>query len=133
MFASGSQFEILVRDLVTDVDTRLTFDGRAKGNPSWFPSGDRVLYSERTAPESSKLIWRKIDGTGNAHEVGSGTNAKMSPDGRHAAYLVDVRGQIRLRYSNVSPDECTSGRRKIFFPRQMNQTYQVLTYPPTDG
>jgi hypothetical protein len=113
-FASASPRDIFIRDLSTSVDTRLTFDGIAKGNPSWFPSGRRVLYSVRTLPELSKMFWRDVDGTGDAHEVGAGSNGRISPDGRYIVYLLDDRGRARIRYAEILPDSTFGPPQNVF-------------------
>lgn len=114
MFVAGLPPDIFIRDLSTAVDTRLTFDGIRKGNPSWFPAGDHVLYSLNPIAETSKMVRRQVDGTGDARELGPGAGAKISPDGRHAIYLLDDRGRVRLRYADVLADGTLGPPQRVF-------------------
>ena len=95
------------------MDTRLTFDGINTGNPTWSPNGERVFYSIRPMLEASKMVRREVDGSGDAAEVGAGTDAKISSDGQHAIYL-DDRGRVRLRYANVLSDGTFGPPQRLF-------------------
>jgi len=103
VFVGGSAFEIFLRDLATGTDTRLTFDAVRKSFPTWFPSGDRILYSISRAVEATQMVVLPADGTGDAREFGPGDFAKISADGRQVIYLLDDRGRVRLRHAPILP------------------------------
>jgi serine/threonine-protein kinase len=104
-----SQPSIYVRELSTGADTRLTTEGvrginAALGgflmmmHPSWFPSGDRVLYTRGRVEAPELLAWR-ADGSGEPVAIGKGSNARISGDGKWLLWLEDVRGLGRLHYA----------------------------------
>lgn len=76
------------------------------------------------------MAWRNVDGTGEARELGAGTSAQISPDGRRAIYLLDERGRAHIRYADVVADGTFGPPQSIFRPLT-NRTLQALVYPPT--
>jgi hypothetical protein len=44
VFVAGSSNDVFVRDLLSGLDTRLTFERHRYDSPSWFPDGDHVLF-----------------------------------------------------------------------------------------
>jgi serine/threonine protein kinase len=92
---------IVVRDLDTGVDRRLTFDSSNKSGPSWFPSGDRLVYTANGSVGDRKIVWRAVNGRGAETPLVDGAAAMVSPDGRELLYLVDDRGNRFLRRAPI--------------------------------
>ena len=108
---SASSANVVVRDLNTGMDTRLTFNkavdtgatGFEIGALEWFPTGDRILHMAG-AVEAAKLWSRRADVAGEAREITAGTHGVLSPDGRTLIFRVDDRGRGRLRKAPLLPD-----------------------------
>ena len=101
---------LVVRDLGNGVDTRLTFQqgdddriGTGDFSAAWFPAGDRVLYTARGIG-GERIVERPADGTGVPRSKVRGSFARISADGRHLIFLVDDRGQGRLRRALLASD-----------------------------
>ncbi|HJR59933.1 MAG TPA: protein kinase [Vicinamibacterales bacterium] len=102
---------VVVRDLGTGVDTRLTFTGKPEAGatwtetlyPSWFPAGDRLLYASGPV-EGLKVVAHRVDGAGAASELVPGIFGRVSRDGRWLLWIVDERGHGRLRYGRLNAD-----------------------------
>ncbi len=109
-YAAGrARPSIFVRDLATGADTRLTsetvrgFNAALGGSllmmhPSWFPSGDRVLYTRGQIEAAELLAWR-ADGSGEPTTITKGSYGRISADGKWLLWLEDNRGLGRLRYA----------------------------------
>lgn len=111
---SESASDLFIRDISSGVDVRLTFDKIYKVLPSWFPAGDRLVYSTRpTEVEAQKLILRSVDTDDDPRELLAGFDAHVSPDGRNILYLRDEAGTGVLRYSPVSSDGLPGESQKI--------------------
>ena len=57
-----------VLDLASGVSNRLTF-GDVGDVPSWSPSGDSVLYIDRSRPGGNRIVLRAADGTGEPKDL----------------------------------------------------------------
>ena len=114
---------IVVRDLSTGVDTRVSQDQAAAPSvgatdqfvlyPDWFPSGDRVLYAHGPV-ETSKIVSHRADGAGGRVEIGPGMLARISADAKWLVWLEDDRGQGRLHFSRLSASGQPEGPRQTF-------------------
>jgi len=70
---------IYIREVVSGVETRLTFDDGPRGNAMWSPDGQRLVVVGGQAG----LFERSADGTGGEREVSTaGFLNDWSPDGR---------------------------------------------------
>jgi dipeptidyl aminopeptidase/acylaminoacyl peptidase len=115
---ADSQPNLVVRDLETGVDVRLTLEisNRLRGGvlaPAWFPSGDRVLYRSGTA-EAPKIVEWRADGTSVPREITAGRFARLSPDGSQLLYLLDDRGRGRFRFATLSADGAIGPAQKLW-------------------
>jgi Tol biopolymer transport system component len=102
---------IFVRDLSTGTDTTVT-SSEVKGlnaalggfstlmYPSWFPSGDRVLYTQGQV-EAPQLLALRADGSGEPRMLARGAWGNVSEDGKRLLWLEDQRGVSRLRYATL--------------------------------
>jgi eukaryotic-like serine/threonine-protein kinase len=106
--------QIVVRDLQSGVDTPLTFDQTSKMNPSWFASGDRVLYTVEQTVQDTRIVSRRSDGSGDAHQLTNGVAARVSPDGRELLYTVDNRGRRSLRRARIQADGTPGQAQPVF-------------------
>ena len=109
VFVSGTstQANVIVRDLATGADTRVTGQTGAQSiggtsetamYPDWFPAGDRVLYTWGPV-ESSKVVAHRADGAGSRTEMAVGMFGRVSADGKWFLWLEDDRGLGRLHYA----------------------------------
>ncbi len=97
--AAGQQ-HVWIQDTEGPTGARLTFDDQDYAHPAWFPSGDRVIYSEyaRGLTAGSHLVAAAADGSGKRQPLVAAHRAVVSPDGRDLLYVVDARGVYRLRH-----------------------------------
>ncbi len=116
-FVAGTPAGVFVRDLVSGVDTRLTFDRHQYDTPSWFPRGDQVVYltdvamTRAAAPAATgttflgKINAQRADGTDRPRELGTATAVpRVSPDGQRLIFVVDDTGRGRLRVAPIAAD-----------------------------
>ena len=96
--------QIVVRDLQSGLETRLTFDESGKIHPAWFPSGDKVLYVAATGMQNITVFASQADAGGQAVRLTQGVLARVSPNGRDLLYIVDERGHGSLRRAPILPD-----------------------------
>ena len=100
---------VVVRDLTTGADTALTFNRADSGpgliplRPSWFPSGDRILYATGTVA-ANQLVEQRTDTAAEPRRLTEGINGTISPDGRTLTLAVDDRGTQRLRRAPIAAD-----------------------------
>jgi len=106
---SLSDASILVRDLQSGVDTRLTLAAPDAGTwadagaPTWFPDGHRLIHRTGNI-ERMSLVERRADTAGEGRVLTSGSLGRILPDGRTLIYVQDERGAGRLRSASISPD-----------------------------
>ena len=111
---------LIVRDLHSGLDTRLTFQGSDRGSllhsavpPMWFPAGDRVIYTIG-GTEATKLVAQTVDGTSGAREITSADFGRISPDGRLLLYAIDDRGTHRLHHAPLGADGTVGPGQRVF-------------------
>ena len=97
---------LVVRDLKTGNDTRLTPAGQdvpTLNPPSWFPSGDEVVFG--TGPIGARrIVARRVDGSGGQRMLVGGRLGQVTPDSRYLVFLVEEGGTNRLRYAPLLAD-----------------------------
>jgi Tol biopolymer transport system component len=82
---------VWVMDAKTGAATQLTFEGDEDHYPVWTSDGREVLYTSRRG--RSYAIWRKAaDGTGEARQVLTGTDALVATDVRVRTLIYQDRG-----------------------------------------
>ncbi len=97
---------LVMRDLKTGSDTRLTPAGQdapTLDQPSWFPSGDEVVFSTGSTT-TREIVARRTDGSGGQRVLVSGLSGQVTPDGRYLVFLVDDGVGTRLRYAPLLAD-----------------------------
>src|SRR5204863_467036 len=108
---------VVVRDLVSGLDTRLTFERHAYDTPSWFPTGDQIVYltdvamTRATAPTAvgtsflGTVIAQRADGTDRARALTTASALpRVTPDGKSLVFIVDDTGRGRLRVAPIGRD-----------------------------
>jgi hypothetical protein len=115
--------QVWVQDTTGTAGTRLTFDDMEYALPAWFPSGDRLVYSEQARFAQRRLTTGSRGAVFAVATDGSGTRRAMataafrmavSPDGRDLVYGIDEGGAVHLRVGRLEPDvpaAMVSGRR----------------------
>jgi hypothetical protein len=116
-FVAGSPGAVVVRDLQSGIDTRLTFEDHTYDTPSWFPSGDRLLYlagvamTRAAAPNAAgtsflgTIMMQRADGTDRPRQLTAATTLpRVAPDGKTLMFLVDDTGRSHLRAASIGPD-----------------------------
>lgn len=109
-----SNKDVWIRDLQNDVDSRLTFEEYEELLPAWFPSARRLAYTERRGLGLNRIVSRNADGSGERQELAAGMAPIVSPDGRFVLYLIDERGSLHVRYSEVQADGTLGPPRRVF-------------------
>jgi hypothetical protein len=114
----GDNTNIFVREVASGRDIQLTFNtggadfranpsnvsaGAAARSPSWFPSGDRVLYAVGGAG-TTQIVSQRADTAEPPKPLLSGTAGYVARNGRTVLMLVSDRGIARLRRSDIGPD-----------------------------
>jgi eukaryotic-like serine/threonine-protein kinase len=96
----GDNWDIWTHDVTRGTKTRLTFEKGSDFDPSWTPSGDRVIYQEEGA------VWiRPADGTGQPRNLVPGTGGAVSPDGKWLIYEGrDEKGRTDLWLKPLDSD-----------------------------
>jgi serine/threonine-protein kinase len=97
---------LVVRDLNTGSDTRLTPAGQDTPTldpPSWFPSGDEVVFGTGSVT-ARRIAARRIDGSGGQRMLVGGRLGQVTPDRRYLVFLVEEGGAARLRYAPLGGD-----------------------------
>ena len=123
--------DIWVRDLHSQVETRVTTDSADQGWPAWFPSGQRLAYSEIGSGSLNRIVASHSDGSGGRSELTNGLSPEVSPDGKLLVYVVDERGENHLRISEVSQQgEAAAG--VPFFKRTPEPSVHGAAFSP-DG
>ena len=100
---------VVVRDLETGVDTRLTLGSQEAtmwgivGLPTWFPDGQRLVHRAGRI-EGTNLVERRADIAGPARVLAPGVAGRILPDGRTLIFVHDDRGTQRLARAAIGPD-----------------------------
>lgn len=97
---------LVVRNLETGSDTRLTpvgQDAPTLSEPSWFPSGDEVVFGSGMLT-ARRIVARRTDGAGGQRVLVSGLAGQVTPDRRYLVFLVEEGGERRLRYASLGID-----------------------------
>ncbi|HYN09717.1 MAG TPA: protein kinase [Vicinamibacterales bacterium] len=97
---------LVVRDLKTGSDTRLTPAGQDAPTldaPSWFPSGDEVVFGTGSVT-ARRIVARRIDGSGGHRVLIDGLVGQVTPNRQHLVFLVEEGGATRLRYAALAAD-----------------------------
>ncbi len=99
--------DVVVRDLVNGTDTHIPFPDaptREARGPivTWAPSG-RLLYTVGGIGTAKIFDW-PADGSRNGRPLVAGITGRVSPDGRQLIFLMDDRGQGRLRRATLAAD-----------------------------
>ena len=110
----GDHVDLWVRDVARGVQSRITFDPTDKGVPVWFPSGQRLVYSESGATSVNQIVASSADGSGHRQELTKGLSPSVSDDGHYIVYLVEERGALRLRYSALAADGTAGPAERVF-------------------
>jgi hypothetical protein len=120
-FIIGDGNVLVVRDLQTGVDTRLT---TANPNdtqrssisycPSWFPAGNVLTYTQGPA-EATTIFAKDPMGVGRARTLVAGMCGQVPRDGRTLYYATDERGRGRLQRAPIGPDG-TVGASSLLLP-----------------
>jgi eukaryotic-like serine/threonine-protein kinase len=117
VFLAGTPTGVVVRDLVSGLDTRLTFERHAYDTPSWFPAGDRIVYlsdvamTRATAANTvgtsflGTVMAQRADGTDRARAIATASALpRVTPDGKNLVFIVDDTGRGRVRVAPIAPD-----------------------------
>jgi Tol biopolymer transport system component len=110
---TGDNADVWVRDLRTDLQSRVTSEADDQGMPSWFPNGKRLLYAE-AGGMNNRIAARNADGSGGRQELGLGMTPALSPDGTRVVFSIDERGANHLRVADVAADGTLGEARKVF-------------------
>jgi eukaryotic-like serine/threonine-protein kinase len=120
--------EVWLHDIATARPTRLTFKEQGDGAPAWFPSGDRILYTDHySTVNGARVVSLAADGSDQARPLVAAMGADISSDGKHLLYLLDEKGTGRLRYADVMPDGSIGPARTIFKGTEPNIHDAVLS------
>jgi len=118
VFLRGSgleSVEVWLHEVATGRPTRLTFNEKGDGAPVWFPSGNRILYTDHySTVNGARVVSLPTDGSGETRQLVAAMGAEFSPDGKYLLYLMDEKGNGRLRYADVMPDGNIGPGRTIF-------------------
>jgi len=118
VFVRGSgpeSVEVWLHDIATGRPTKLTFNEKGDGAPGWFPSGDRILYTDHhSTVNGARVVSLAADGSGETRQLVAAMAADVSSDGKHLIYLLDEKGNGHVRYADVMPDGTIGPARPIF-------------------
>ncbi len=106
---------LVVRDLKTGSDTRLTpagEDAPTHDPPSWFPSGDEVVFATGSV-EERRLVARRTDGSGGQRMLAAGRVGQVTPNRQYLVFLVDEGGVTRLRYAPLAADGSVGAAERV--------------------
>jgi serine/threonine-protein kinase len=110
----GDNVDVWVRDIGSNAQSRLTFGPTDDSAPAWFPSGQRLVYTEVGATTSNRIVVSNADGSGGRRELMRGLSPAISHDGRHIVYLVEERGALRLRYAALDAGGTAGPEQRLF-------------------
>ena len=115
---------LVVRDLKTGSDTRLTPAGQDAPTldaPSWFPSGDEVVFATGSVT-ASRIVARRIDGSGGHRVLIGGLVGQVTPNRQHLVFLVEEGGATRLRYAALAADGSVGAAERVLKQSDPNIT-----------
>ena len=131
LFMRGSgpeSVEVWIQEIATGRPTKLTFNEKGDGGPAWFPSGNRILYTDhQSTVNGARVVSLAADGSDQARPLVAAMGADISSDGKHLLYLLDEKGTGRLRYADVMPDGSIGPARTIFKGTEPNIHDAVLS------
>ena len=88
MGIENARTDLWVHDLSRGTSWPLTSDPARDLQPSWFPSGDEVVFGRIEVSIESGLVAIRTDGSGELRELTSwGVEAAVSPDGSRLAFV----------------------------------------------
>jgi len=112
--------DLAIVEIATGSLSPLTFTEKREHNPSWSPSGDRVVYAE-SIDVSADLVTLRVDGTGGrrliTENVGIGSEdalAFFGRDGKQMLYTIDREGVFNLMLGDLGPDGTVVDSRHYF-------------------
>jgi serine/threonine protein kinase len=118
LFVRGSgaeSVEVWLHDIASGRPTRLTFSEKGDGAPAWFPSGDRILYTDHySTVNGARVVSMATDGSGETRQLVAAMGAEVSRDEKHLVYVLDEKGRGHLRYADVMPDGSIGPPRTVF-------------------
>ena len=106
---------IVVRDLQTGVDTRLTLASPDAGTwadagaPVWIPGGNRLIHRTGNI-ERMNLVERRADVASDGRVLTSGFIGRVLPDTKTLVYVEDERGMGRLRSATITAEGVVNSR-----------------------
>jgi Tol biopolymer transport system component len=95
---SEDSVDIWVRDLERGTRTRVTSSPAQEISPAWFPSGDRLLFTESEGMTENRIVEVAAEGTGARRVLGEGLEPRVSPDGRFVVFSTDRHGERDIWY-----------------------------------
>jgi hypothetical protein len=123
---------LVVRDLKTGNDTRLTpagEDAPTLDEPSWFPSGDEIVFV--TGPVTARrLVARRTDGSGGQRMLVGGLRGQVTPNRQYLVFLVQEGSAIRLRCAPLAADGSIGAAERVL--RQSDPNISAFDLSP-DG
>jgi Tol biopolymer transport system component len=89
--ASGSRFDVLVKQIERDTVTRISFVGGIANQVVWTPDGKHIIF-QSTGAEKPGVYWIRADGGGEAYRIldQDAFPYSFSPDGKLLAYSRDA-------------------------------------------
>lgn len=106
---------LVVRHLKTGSDTRLTPAGQDAPTldaPSWFPSGDEVVFATGSVT-ARRIVARRTDGSGGQHVLVGGLVGQVTPNRQFLVFLVEEGGAARLRYAALAADGSVGAAERV--------------------
>jgi Tol biopolymer transport system component len=108
--ADGGNRDVWVLDLMTGIETRLTFGPQSESSPEWMASSSRLAYIEHDEMQA-RVLSIHADGSGaqrtfapRTYFVPSAGSVTVAPDGKSAIRVVDQRGHGSLQVGPILPD-----------------------------
>ena len=107
--------ELWIQDTATATSTRLTIGQQGDGYPEWFPSGNRIVYTDHMqVVGGERIVSLSATGAGQRRELVQASRSAVSPDGKHLLYQLDDRGARRLRYADLTAEGSLGASTKLF-------------------
>ena len=108
--SSAVSATVVHADLDAGLDTPLTFDQRSYATPSWFLSGNAVLYLADVQVTAAvvgfgRIVTQRADGTERPRDLGvTAALPRVSPDGKSLLFVEDDGGRGRLQHAVIVGD-----------------------------